>query len=93
MKTTLILRFSAMGDVAIVASVIRKIAAQNPDIHFVFATRAFFAPFFENIPNVEVFSVDFNNKYQKLKGLYKLYKDLVTNYNIGTVADLHDVLR
>jgi len=93
MKTTLILRFSAMGDVAIAASVMKEVAAQHPNIRFVFATRAFFTPFFDNIPNLEVFPVDFNEKYKGFKGIFKLYKDLNKNYKIDAIADLHDVLR
>jgi ADP-heptose:LPS heptosyltransferase len=93
MKTILILRFSAMGDVAIAASIMKVIAAQNPEIRFVFATRDFFAPFFEDIQNLEVFPVDFNNKYKGLKGLYRLYNALSNKYTIDAVADLHDVLR
>jgi len=93
MKTVLVLRFSAMGDVAIAALVMREIAAQNPDIRFVFATRAFFAPFFENISNLEVFSIDFQGKYGGLLGLYRLYKELSNKYKIDLIADLHDVLR
>jgi len=82
-----------MGDVAIAASVMKEIAAQNPEIRFVFATRAFFTPFFDNISNIEVFPVDFNGKYKGLKGLFRLYKDLSKNYKIDAIADLHDVLR
>jgi len=82
-----------MGDVAIAASVMREIAAQNPEIHFIFVTRAFFAPFFDNIPNLEVFPVDFNEKHKGLKGLFKLYKDLNKKYKIDAIADLHDVIR
>ena len=82
-----------MGDVALAASVMRKIAAQNPDIHFVFATREFFAPFFNNIPNVEVYSIDFKEKYKGFFGIFKLYKDLNKKYSIDAVADLHNVLR
>jgi ADP-heptose:LPS heptosyltransferase len=93
MKTTLILRFSAMGDVAIAASVMREIAAQNPNNHFVFVTRSFFSPFFDNIPNLEVFSVDFNLRHKGIFGLFRLYKDLTKHYKIDAVADLHDVLR
>ena len=93
MKTVLILRFSAMGDVTIAASVMRKIAAQNPDTHFVFVTRDFFSPFFNNIPNLEVFPVDFKEKYKGLFGIFKLYKDLNKKYTINAVADLHNVLR
>jgi len=93
MKTVLVLRFSAMGDVAIAASVMREIAVQNPDIRFVFATRAFFAPFFENIPNLEVFSFDFKGKHKGVLGLFRLYKEVRKKYEIDLVADLHDVLR
>jgi ADP-heptose:LPS heptosyltransferase len=93
MKTILILRFSAMGDVALAASVMRKIATQTTDIHFVFVTRNFFAPFFNNIPNLEVFPVDFKEKYKGLFGVFKLYKDLNKKYDIDAVADLHNVLR
>ncbi|MCL2289924.1 MAG: glycosyltransferase family 9 protein [Bacteroidetes bacterium] len=93
MKTILILRFSAMGDAAIAASVMKEIAAQNPDIRFVFATRAFFDPFFDGVSNLEVFPVDFKKIYKGLKGLLRLYKDLNKNYKIDAIADLHDVLR
>jgi ADP-heptose:LPS heptosyltransferase len=93
MKTTIILRFSAMGDVAIAASVMREIAMQNPEHYFVFATRAFFTPFFEGIPNLEVFSVDFNRRHKGFLGLIRLYSDLNKKYKIYSVADLHDVLR
>jgi len=92
MKTVLIFRFSSMGDVAMAASVMKEIAAQNPDIHFIFATRAFFAPFFANIPNLEIFPIDFKDRHKGVKGVFKLYKEL--NYcKIDAVADLHDVLR
>ncbi|MCL1969084.1 MAG: glycosyltransferase family 9 protein [Bacteroidetes bacterium] len=93
MKTILIVRFSAMGDVAIAAAVMKEIAVQNPDIRFVFATRAFFAPFFKNIANLEVFPVDFKEKYKGLRGIFKLYKDLHKHCKIDAVADLHNVLR
>jgi ADP-heptose:LPS heptosyltransferase len=92
-NTFLVLRFSAMGDVAISASVMREVAAQNPDCRFVFATRAFFAPLFDDIPNFELFPSYFKEKYKGLKGIFKLYKDLKNNYKITAVADLHDVLR
>ena len=93
MKTILIFRFSAMGDVAIAASVMQKIADKNPDIHFVFVTRNFFTPFFNNISNVEVFPVDFKEKYKGLFGIFNLYKKLNRKYDIDSIADLHGVLR
>ncbi|MCL2245501.1 MAG: glycosyltransferase family 9 protein [Lentimicrobiaceae bacterium] len=93
MPTILILRFSAMGDVAIAASVMKEVASQHPNTLFVFATRAFFAPFFENIPNLELFPIDFKEKYKGFKGVFRLYKDLKNKYKMDAVADLHGVLR
>jgi len=93
MRSILILRFSSMGDVAIAASVMREVVAHNPKIHYIFATQAFFAPFFDNIPNLEIFPVDFNKKHKGVKGIFTLLKDLINNYKIDAVADLHDVLR
>jgi ADP-heptose:LPS heptosyltransferase len=93
MKTILIFRFSAMGDVAIAASVMKEVAAKHPDMRFIFATRAIFAPFFNNIPNLTVFSIDFQKKYKGITGIFKLYQHLNKNYKIDAVADLHDVLR
>jgi len=99
MKTVLVLRFSAMGDVAIAASVMQEIAAQNPDTRFVFATRGFFAPFFENISNLEVFPVDFVKEVKGVKEVrgvkrvWDIYKEVSNKYKIDAIADLHDVLR
>jgi len=99
MKTVLVLRFSAMGDVAIAASVMREMAAQNPDTRFVFATRAFFAPFFENISNLEVFPVDFVKEVKGVKEVrgvkrvWDIYKEVDKKFKIDLIADLHDVLR
>jgi len=82
-----------MGDVAIAASVMKEVAAQNLDKHFVFATRSLYAPFFDDIPNLEVFPVCFTEKYKGLKGLFGLYKDLLKNFEVDTIVDLHEVLR
>ena len=92
MTTILIFRFSAMGDVAIAASVMKEMAAQHPDIRFVFVTRPFFAPFFDEIPNLEVFSVDFKGK-KRVREIFRLFKDINKKYKIDAVADLHNVLR
>lgn len=82
-----------MGDVAMAAAVMREIAEQNPNTHFVFATRSFFEPFFANIENLTVFSADFNNKHKGLKGLFLLFQEINKQYSIDAIADLHYVLR
>jgi len=47
MKHILIIRLSAMGDVAISVPVIRALIQQNESVKITFLTRSFFIPFFE----------------------------------------------
>lgn len=91
-KHILILRFSAMGDVAMSVPVIRALVAQYPNLKVTVATRAFFKPFFRGINNVEVLEVDFKGKYKGIFGLYKLSK-VIRALKIDAVADIHNVLR
>jgi ADP-heptose:LPS heptosyltransferase len=55
-------------------------------------SRPFFRPFFEEIPNVNFFSVEVKGRHKGFLGLLKLYSDL-KKLNIDAVADLHNVLR
>lgn len=91
-KHILVIRLSAMGDIAMVVPVLRAFAQRYPKVKLTVLTRAFFAPFFRDIPNVRMFSVDVKNKHKGLKGLYKLSKELKA-LDIDAVADLHNVLR
>lgn len=87
----LVIRLSAMGDVAMTAPVLKQIATQNPESSFVFLTRPLFKAFLEDVPNTEVFP--FNPKeYKGINGLYSLYKKLKKE-KFTAVADLHYNLR
>lgn len=83
-----------MGDVAIAAALMRHVAEQHPENHYVFVTQIFMVPFFDLIPNLEVYPVSFKQENQGLVGLIRLYKSLRRIYlHIDMVADLHHVLR
>jgi len=90
-RKILIIRFSAMGDVAMTAPVIKQIAEQNPDVDFLYLSRPLFKPFFDNIPNLEFYPFRPEN-YKGLPGLFRLYKEL-SLLNINAVADLHFNMR
>lgn len=88
----LIMRFSAMGDVAMTIPVIHSLAEQHRDLRITVVTRNRFAPMFQWLPaNVEVRGIDLD-AYDGITGLTKLYSDLKRG-NFDIVADLHDVLR
>jgi ADP-heptose:LPS heptosyltransferase len=81
-----------MGDVAMTVPVLRALTLQHPQVKITVVTRAFFKPFFEDIPNVEVYVADLKGKHKGILGLYKLSKEL-RKLGFDVVADLHNVLR
>tara|TARA_R110000744_G_scaffold373351_1_gene485481 strand:+ start:381 stop:1427 length:1047 start_codon:yes stop_codon:yes gene_type:complete len=88
----LVIRLSAMGDVAMTVPVILGLCKKYPSIKITVLTKPFMAPIFSDIPNVSVFNADVKEKHKGILGLWKLYKELV-NLQIDMVADLHHVLR
>lgn len=91
-KHILVIRLSAMGDVAMSVPVINTFVAAHPEVKITVLTRAFFAPFFADIPNATVFVPDLKKKHKGFLGIWKLSKELLT-LKIDAVVDLHDVLR
>lgn len=89
----LILRFSALGDVAMTLPVIYSIARAYPRVRFTVATREFFAKLFINPPeNIEVLGLDMKGRYQGLSGIMQLCMRL-SQLKPTAVADLHNVAR
>jgi len=91
-KHILVIRLSAMGDVAMTVPVLRAFNAQYPNVKLTVLTKAFFAPFFQDIPNTTVFIANVKTRHKGFFGLYKLSKEL-KKLNIDAIADLHNVLR
>ena len=88
----LVIRLSAMGDVAMTVPVIMGVIKKYPEVKITVLTKAFTAPIFANIPNVKVYNADVKGKHKGILGLWKLYKELKA-LQIDAVADLHNVLR
>lgn len=95
MSTTqkiIVLRFSAMGDVAMVASVLQEFSEQNPAAELIMVSRPAFKPFFDHIPNLIFHPIQPKTLHKGINGLYKLYQEL-RSYKPDAIADLHDNLR
>jgi len=91
-KKILVIRLSAMGDVAMTVPVIRALTKQHPELKITVLTRAFFKPFYRDLKHVEIFSADVKGEHKGVFGLYKLARALNKN-QFYVVADLHNVLR
>lgn len=92
MRKLLILRFSAMGDVAMVASVLQEFSAQHPDVELVMVSRPAFAPFFADIPGLTYHAIHPAGTHKGVGGLFSLFRELLA-YRPFAVADLHDNIR
>ena len=106
-KHILVIRLSAMGDVAMTIPVLKAFTTQYPDVKLTVLTREFFTPFFRDLENVTVYPADLKGKHKGILGLYKLSKELKnqtfssvtssavekSHIKIDAIADLHNVLR
>ena len=89
----LVIRFSALGDVAMAVPVVWALATQYPDVRITVLSRAFARPLFADLaPNVNFMEADLKQEYRGMRGLNALYRRLVAK-QFTKVADLHDVLR
>lgn len=88
----LVIRLSAMGDVAMTVPVLSALIRQYPSLRITVLTRTFFAPMFAALPNVKIHEADFKGKHKGFIGLWSLYGEL-KGKGINVVADLHNVLR
>lgn len=89
----LILRFSAMGDVAMTVPVVYALAKTYPDVRITVCSQPYALAFFKDLaPNVGFMAADIKGEYHGYMGLRKLYSRLLAKQPTA-LADLHDVLR
>ncbi len=86
MKRVLVIRFSALGDVAMLAPIVRKAAEQYPDVAFTMLSQQRFADLFGGMPE----NVTFHGVDLKKQSLHEIVKGLG---KFDAVADMHSVLR
>lgn len=93
MERVLLIRFSALGDVAMTIPIVYACAIQNPQIHFTVLSKGFVRPLFTHMPpNVDFIGADLKEEHHGLAGLNRLFDQLKARH-FDAVADLHDVLR
>jgi len=90
--TVLVLRLSALGDVAMTIPAVYSVARAYPQHTFVVATSAFTARLFINAPsNVEVIGLSIGES-RGAGGTWRMLRRL-SRLHVDAVADLHNVLR
>lgn len=93
MAKILVIRFSAIGDVAMTVPVIHSLATQYPQHQIKVLSRPNMAALFAHLPpNVSFIGADLKNTYKGFVGLNRLFNELKTE-KFDYIADFHDVLR
>jgi len=88
----LVLRLSAMGDVAMAVPVLALLLEQYPNVSVTVVSRPLFAPFFSKLTRCHFFAADVDKYYRGIVGLWCLSSDLLA-LRPDKIADLHEVLR
>ena len=88
----LVIRLSAMGDVAMIIPVLSVFSETYPEVQLTVLSKAFFKPFFQDFTNVVFLEADINGKHKGFMGLLKLSKE-ANSLEVNAVADLHNVIR
>jgi ADP-heptose:LPS heptosyltransferase len=89
----LVIRFSALGDVAMTVPVLRAFLDQYPDKELIMLGDKKLADLFHGIDRLEFFGADLNGEHKGIIGIIKLFNTLRKQYAFSLVADLHGVLR
>ena len=92
-RNVLVMRLSALGDVAMTIPVLYPVCRANPEIRFVMLTKKWPASMFHDRPdNLMVVGIE-TKENKGVIGLIKLAAQLRREYDIDAVADLHNVMR
>lgn len=92
-KHILVIRFSAMGDVAMTVPVIKQLLQQNPGLTVTVVSNAFLAPLFEDLEGCSFYPAHLKAQHKGLGGMFRLFGELKKLPQFDAVADLHNVLR
>jgi len=82
-----------MGDVAITVPIIKAVSNKYPDAEILMLTNKLFNPFFKDVQNISLINPELKGKHKGLLGLFRLYKEIKTEFSPDVVVDLHDVIR
>lgn len=93
MQKILIVRFSALGDMALLVPVVRSFVATYRDVEVTVVTRPKFATMFYDIERVVAIPADVDYTYTGMFGMRDLFRMLIRKAEYEVVIDMHDHIR
>lgn len=89
----LVIRLSAIGDVAMTVPTLWSLTNQYPGTQLTFLSQGFARDIVGQIPGLLFYQADTKNRHKGFFGLFRLFRELNRLDRFDSVADLHDVLR
>jgi len=89
----LVIRLSAIGDVAMTVPSVWSLTKNHPDVQVTFVSQGFARDIINQIPGVLFFEADTKKRHKGFWGIFKLYKEIRTLDEYDAVVDLHNVIR
>jgi ADP-heptose:LPS heptosyltransferase len=93
LRKILVVRFSALGDAALLVPVVRSLVHTYQDVEVTVVTRPKFAPLFYDIERVVVFPADVDYTYTGIFGMRELFRALIKKADYEVLIDCHDHIR
>lgn len=93
MKHLLVIRSSAMGDVALTVPAVKAVLDSYPNVRITMVSHQEFAPFFEGMERLVFFGADYKWEHRGFWGILKLTSQLKKLGPFDVVLDLHSVIR
>ena len=87
----LVIRTSAMGDVAMLPHALRALKEAYPEVKVTVATKSLFHPFFEGV-DVDFLDIETRRTHRGIRGAIRFARE-AAELKIDAVADMHNVLR
>lgn len=88
----LVIRLSAMGDVAMTVPVLLALRKAYPKLKITVLTKPHLTPLFAGIPNLEVLGAKVTSDHKGIVGLWRLSRQ-IRQLEVTHIADFHNVLR
>lgn len=92
-KKILVIRFSALGDVAMTVPVVKTFLQNNPEIRLAVLSNSQNADLFADMPRLEFIGADLKGRHKGFIGIFKIFNTVRRQVQFDAVADLHGVLR
>ncbi|MEO6405123.1 MAG: glycosyltransferase family 9 protein [Ferruginibacter sp.] len=89
----LLIRFSAMGDVAMTVPVIKELLLNYPSLTITIVSNKSFEAFFKDVERLNFFPADLKGIHKGFPGLFSLFLQIKKRHAITAVGDLHNVIR